>query len=82
MRRKGLISLLFIMPFCLLGCGKKASSEEATVYINEYKKMEYETVAVERGDITPTLTLQGSQILLREKIIIHLWMRWKWTRYM
>ena len=58
MRKKGLISLLFIMPFCLLGCGKKASSEEATVYINEYKKMEYETVAVERGDITPTLTLQ------------------------
>ena len=57
MRKKIIASILVIAVMGLVGCESRDSSDRAQIYIEEYEKVEYETVAVERGDITPQFML-------------------------
>ena len=56
MKRKLLTAFLLACSL-LTGCGEKDKKERAEVHVNEYEKITYETVPVERGDIVPTLAL-------------------------
>lgn len=53
---KGLMSVLFVLV--LTGCGSRERIEKARVTVGEYEKVAYEVVEVERGDITPVLSLK------------------------
>lgn len=53
---KGLMSVLFVLM--LTGCGSRGRIEKARVTVGEYEKVAYEVVEVERGDITPVLSLR------------------------
>lgn len=57
MRKKVIVLMLVLALMGLAGCESRDNGDRAQVYIEEYEKIEYETVAVERGDITPQFVL-------------------------
>lgn len=47
-----------ILALCLTGCGSRERIEKVRVTVPEYEKVAYEVVEVQRGDITPVLSLR------------------------
>ncbi|MBR3598278.1 MAG: hypothetical protein IKL53_00190, partial [Lachnospiraceae bacterium] len=68
--KKSLVGIIICSIGCsmlLTGCGKGNDQERANIRISEYDKITYETVAVERGDIVPTLTLEVTSDTFQRK---------------
>lgn len=58
MKKKSMVSALVLVFVLLTGCGADAKRDKARVTVNEYEKIVYEFVKVERGDIEPVLSLK------------------------
>lgn len=65
--KKSLVGIMLCSLLLLSGCGKAGEQERANLKISEYDKITYETVAVERGDIVPTLTLEVTSDTFQRK---------------
>lgn len=67
MGRKKLIPLMAAAALFLTGCGTGGKVQETQVTVPEYEKIIYDSVEVEKGDITPVLTLKLSATSYEKK---------------
>lgn len=67
MGRKKMIPIVAAAALFLTGCGTGGKVQKAQVTVPEYEKIIYDSVEVEKGDITPVLTLKLSATSYEKK---------------